>query len=265
MVQPPLISYATLVIMMTIIWLVFRRTNNAAIVDVGWGGGFVIVGILYAALGEGLFERRILVGALMVIWGGRLAWHLLTDRILSGKPEDGRYQDFRAKWKDGINTKFFFFFQFQALLVAFFSLPMLLVASNTAPAISFLEWIGVAVWFAGFVGESLADHQLKTFKDNPANRGRTCQVGLWKFSRHPNYFFEWVIWISYSILALAAPYGWIGFLAPLGMLYILLRVTGVSLTEEHALRTRGEEYKEYQRTTSVFIPLPRKNRKAAIT
>ena len=264
MLIPLVTSYAILVVMMTSIWLVFRKMNNAAIVDVGWGSGFVIVGLVYAAMGQGLMERKLLISALMLIWGGRLAWHLLTDRILSGKPEDGRYQDFRAKWKDGIHTKFFFFFQFQALLVAFFSLPMLLVASNTAPAITMLEWIGAGVWFVGVIGESAADHQLRKFKDNPANKGRTCQVGLWRYSRHPNYFFEWVIWISYSLLALGAPYGWIGLLSPLGMLYILLRVTGVSLTEGHAIRTRGEEYKEYQRTTSVFIPLPRRDRRTGV-
>ena len=262
MIIPVLLSYLILVVMMTIIWMVFRRMDNAAIVDVGWGSGFVIVGLVYLVMGQGLIERRLLLSALMLIWGGRLAWHLLTDRILSGKPEDGRYQDFRAKWKDGINKKFFFFFQFQALLVVFFSLPMLLVASNAASTISILEWIAVAVWLVGVLGESIADDQLKKFKDNPVNKGRTCQVGLWRYSRHPNYFFEWVIWISYSLLALAAPYGWIGLLSPIGMLYILLRVTGVSLTEEHALRTRGEEYRDYQRTTSVFIPMPRKDRKA---
>ena len=265
MFVPLLISYAVLVATMTIIWLVFRSINNAAIVDVGWGGGFVIVGIIYAALGQGLLERRLLVSALMVLWGGRLAWHLLKDRVLSGKPEDGRYQDFRAKWKDGINTKFFFFFQFQALLVVLFSVPMLLVASNTATTIGALEWIGVLIWLISVVGESAADSQLKKFKDDPANKGKTCRSGLWNYSRHPNYFFEWVIWVSFSLLALAAPYGWIGLLSPIGMLYILLRVTGVSLTEEHALRTRGEEYREYQRTTSMFIPLPRKDRRKEVS
>lgn len=262
MIVPALLSYAILAVMMTAIWLMFRKMNNAAIVDVGWGSGFVIVGLVYLVMGQGLIERRLLLSALMLIWGGRLAWHLLTDRILSGKLEDGRYQDFRVKWKDGISKKFIYFFQFQALLVVLFSLPMLLVVSNSAPAISTLEWIGVAVWFVGFFGESLADHQLKKFKDDPANRGRTCQVGLWKYSRHPNYFFEWVIWISYALLAGSTPYGWLGLLSPLGMLYILLRVTGVSLTEEHALQPRGDEYREYQQTTSVFIPLPRKDRKA---
>jgi steroid 5-alpha reductase family enzyme len=260
----PLTSYAILIVMMTAIWLVFRRIDNAAIVDVGWGSGFVIVGLVYAIQGQGLFERRLLVGSLMILWGGRLAWHLLKDRVLSGKPEDGRYKDFREKWKVGINTKFFVFFQFQALLVVLFSIPMLLVASNTASTITTLEWIGVVVWLAGVIGESTADYQLKKFKDDPANKGRTCQRGLWMYSRHPNYFFEWVIWVSYALLALPAPYGWIGLFSPLGMLYILLRVTGVSLTEEHALRSRGEEYREYQRTTSMFIPLPRSARKKAL-
>ena len=259
MVVSVVIGYAVLAVLMTVIWLEFRRINNAAIVDVGWGGGFVILGILYTALGDGLLERRILVGALMILWGGRLAWHLLQDRVLSGKPEDGRYQEIRARWKDGINTKFFLFFQSQALLVVLFSIPMLLVASNTASTIGGLEWICVVIWLVGVVGESAADAQLKKFKDDPANKGKTCQAGLWKYSRHPNYFFEWVIWISFSLLAFGAPYGWIGLLSPIGMLYILLRVTGVSLTEEHALRTRGEEYRTYQQTTSMFIPLPQRD------
>ncbi len=251
-------GYAILVIMMATVWLIYRRIDNAAIVDVGWGGGFAILGLVFFLLGQGLPERRVLISVLMVLWGGRLAWHLLKDRILSGRPEDGRYQDFRAKWRDRIDLKFFLFFQAQAALVILFSTPMALLSSATAPPVTPVEWIGVAVWLVGFSGEAAADSQLKRFKDDPVNRGRTCQSGLWKYSRHPNYFFEWVIWVSYSLMALAVPYGWIGILAPLGMLYILLRITGVSLTEEHALRTRGAEYREYQGTTSPFVPLPRR-------
>ena len=264
MLLAPLTAYAILVAMMAILWLVFRRINNAAIVDAGWGSGFVIIALAYLVMADGFVGRRILLSLMVGLWAGRLAWHLIQDRILSGKPEDGRYQDFRAKWKSGINTKFFFFFQFQAVLVVIFSAPLLLIASNGAPEFAPLEWIGVAVWAIGLIGEATADTQLKKFKDNPANKGRTCQTGLWRFSRHPNYFFEWVIWVSYSLMALAAPHGWIGILSPLGMLYILLRVTGVSLTEEHALRTRGEEYREYQRTTSAFVPLPRRQQRRAV-
>ncbi len=261
---PLLTGYAFLVIMMMIIWLVFRRMNNAAIVDCGWGFGFVVLGLVYAALAGGALERRILVSTLMVLWGGRLALHLLTDRILSGKPEDGRYQEFRVKWENGINARFFAFFQAQALLVALFSVPMLLSASNANPAITPLEWVGVGVWCIGIAGEATADRQLRRFKDDPVNRGRTCQAGLWRYSRHPNYFFEWVIWIAFSLVALDAPWGVLGLLAPTGMLYILLRVTGVALTERHALTTRGAEYREYQRTTSVFVPLPRRNRRTGV-
>ncbi len=264
MLLAPLLAYAILAALMAILWLVFRRMNNAAIVDAGWGSGFVIVALVYLFMADGFIGRRILLCSMAGIWGGRLALFLLNDRILSGKPEDGRYQDFRAKWKSGIERKFFLFFQFQAVLVVLFSAPLLLVASNGHPEITPLEWTGVAVWAIGLVGEATADSQLKKFKDNPGNRGRTCQSGLWRYSRHPNYFFEWVIWVSYSLMALAAPCGWIGILSPVGMLFILLRVTGVSLTEEHALRTRGEEYREYQRTTSPFVPLPRRRQRKAV-
>ena len=119
-----------------------------------------------------------------------------------------------------------------------------------------IEWAGAVVWAIGLIGEAAADAQLARFKANPANRGRTCRDGLWRYSRHPNYFFEWTIWVGFFIVALGSPFGWATLVAPSLMLYILLYVTGIPAAEAASLRSRGDEFREYQRTTSAFVPWP---------
>ena len=254
---------AVLVVMMTVLWLVFLRINNAAIVDVGWGMGYSLIALMSCLMTDGVTARKVLVTAMVVLWGSRLALHLLFDRVLSGKPEDGRYQDIRARWGGNLNAKFFLFFQVQSVLILLLSAPVFLAEGNPDRAISPLEWAGVAVWAAALIGETLADRQLKGFKSDPGNSGRTCRAGLWNYSRHPNYFFEWMIWVGYFLIALPAPAGWIAAVSPLLMLLILVRLTGIPLSEAQALRTRGDDYREYQRTTSAFVPWFHKRNAAA--
>ena len=146
------------------------------------------------------------------------------------------------------------FFQAQALLAIVLALPFFLAARRTDPGISGFEVAGLLIWVAGVAGESLADHQLARFKSDPANRGKTCRAGLWRYSRHPNYFFEWLHWWAYAALAVGSVFWWIPVAAPLVMLYFLLKVTGIPPTEAQALASRGDDYREYQRTTSAFIP-----------
>jgi steroid 5-alpha reductase family enzyme len=243
--------------MMFCLWLLHFPLRNAAIVDAGWAGGLAILGVLYAALGEGLAERRYLIGAMAAIWGLRLAFHLLTDRVL-GHPEEGRYQELRRQWVTNIPLKFLVFFEFQALLCVVLSAPFYLAARNPAPALSALEYAGAALWLAATLGEVFADRQLAAFKRDPANKGKTCRAGLWNYSRHPNYFFEWLIWVSFALFALPSPNGYAGILSPLLMLYFLFNVTGIPATEAQALRTRGNDYRRYQQTTSAFVPWPPK-------
>ena len=134
------------------------------------------------------------------------------------------------------------------------SAPILLAVFNQTEGIEAIEWAGAALWLAAVCLESLADAQLRRFKDDPANKGKTMREGLWRYSRHPNYFFQWLTWVAYALVALAAPYGWIGFLAPALILYLILFVTGIPPAEEQAVKSRGEDYRRYQRETSPFVP-----------
>ncbi len=137
----------------------------------------------------------------------------------------------------------------------FFSLPFALIALDPRSGLSVVAWIGIAVWTLGNVGTIVSDRQLAQWRANPENTGRTARVGLWSWSRHPNYFFEWVTWCGNALVATTAPMGWIAWVVPAGLLFLLFRVTGIPATEKQALRSRVD-YAEYQRTTSAFVPLP---------
>ena len=238
---------------MFILWLVHIGLRNAGIVDVGWS--FVMGGlaVFYAIVADGDPVRRALVGLLGGFWGARLGFYLLKDRVI-GRPEDGRYTTLRAHWGDRATLYFLPFFLAQSLLASILSVSFLLAALHDAASPSSWDIAAMAIWIVAQVGESLADWQLVRFKAEPTNRGKTCRAGLWRYSRHPNYFFEWLHWIAYSVLALPAAFGWIGLASPAIMLYLLFRVTGIPATEAQAIRSRGDDYREYQQTTSAFVP-----------
>lgn len=240
---------------MTTAWLVQRRTRDAGIVDVTWAACLGAAAVLAAATGGGDPGRRVLVGILGGVWGARLAWHLLTDRVLKG-PEDGRYQMLRGRFGPRVQPVLFAFFQAQAALVVVLSPPFLLGAADPRPFPGVLDAAAAGLWLVGLAGEWTADRQLARFKADPTSRGRVCDTGLWRLSRHPNYFFEWLMWCAYALLAVAAPWGWLALLSPALILLLVLKVTGVPPTEARALRSRPEAYRQYQQTTSVFVPWP---------
>jgi steroid 5-alpha reductase family enzyme len=168
-------------------------------------------------------------------------------------PEDGRYLALKEAWGPAAPRKMLWFFMFQAVAASLFSLPMLMAANNPSP-FGILDYAALVVAVIAVTGESVADHQLQRFREGPGNRGRTCRSGLWRYSRHPNYFFEWLHWFVYALFALSAPWGWLTLLAPAAMLHFILNVTGVPPTEQQALKSRGDDYRAYQRETSVFFP-----------
>jgi steroid 5-alpha reductase family enzyme len=241
-------------ITMSVTWIMSQKLNNAGIVDVTWSYNFLIVVMVYLALADGYCPRKLLITALVSAWSFRLGTHLLIRVGGHIKTEDGRYLQLRKEWASNLQLKFFLFFQFQGLLNIILSIPFLLICLNIKTEITLLEWIGAGVWTLAFLGESLADWQLKHFKSKAENAGKVCTEGLWNYSRHPNYFFEWLIWVAYFIMALSAPWGWISIVCPILMLHFLYRVTGIPMTEEQALRSKGELYKAYQKSTSAFVP-----------
>jgi steroid 5-alpha reductase family enzyme len=242
---------------MLLLWRRQCRTRDATEVDVAWAANLGLLALLYAALGSAPLQRRLLLAGFAGFWSARLAWHLLRDRVLARRGEDGRYATLRAKWGADAPRNFLVFYLAQGALDVVLSLPFLLVAFNPAPALHPLEFAGAALLVLSLAGEALADRQLAAHCRDPANRGLTCRRGLWAFSRHPNYFCEWLNWIGFALLALPAAWGWLGLLSPLLMLLSILFVTGIPPTEAQALKSR-RDYADYQRTTSAFFPWPSK-------
>ena len=238
-------------------WAWQRRSDNAGVVDVLWAAGMAASAVYYAAVLPGATLPRLLVALLGGLWGARLALHLAR-RVFS-EEEDGRYRSLRKRW-NGSQRNFLLFFLAQALFVVAFSLPFWVAAHNPVAHWTLWTTFAVLVWLVSVVGESTADRQLSAHRNNPANKGKTCRSGLWRYSRHPNYFFEWLHWFTYVFLAVGLGTGWVAasLVGPAVMLVFLYRVTGIPYTEAQALRSRGEDYADYQRTTSAFIPLPPK-------
>jgi steroid 5-alpha reductase family enzyme len=237
-----------------LLYFLCRRLDNYGFVDVAWSYAFAVVAALYAGLSAGWAPRRLLVGGLAVLWSLRLGSHLLK-RVAGHHPvEDSRYVRMRHDWAPNFHPKMLGFFQLQAFTVALLSVPFLLPMLNRTAGFHWLEWAGAGLWLAALLGESLADAQLAAFRRDPANRGRVCAVGLWRFSRHPNYFFEWLIWVAYFLIALASPWGGIAIIAPASILFLLLKVSGIPLNEEAAVRSKGDAYRRYQQSTSAFVP-----------
>ena len=252
-----LVSFLLVAVVMTGLWLWQIRSGRADWVDVFWAGSIGALALLYAVLGDGAVEKRVLVALVAGTWSLRLTHHL-AQRLSSHAEEDGRYQAMRTHWGDRANLWLFVFFMGQALIAWLFALPAWVVANDPSGALNIWVVLGVAFWFVSLAGESVADRQLASFRSDPANKGQVCRVGLWRYSRHPNYFFEWLHWFSYPLMAMGAPNQWIAWLGPVLMLLFLYRVTGIPYTEKQSLKSRGEAYRDYQRTTSAFFPWPPK-------
>jgi steroid 5-alpha reductase family enzyme len=245
-----------LVVVFSAVYLIARRLDNYGFVDVAWSYGFAALAVYYAVTGGGWMNRRLLLAGMVTLWSLRLGTHLLLRVARHHPTEDVRYTQLRRDWAGHFHAKMFGFFGLQAASIPVLGLGFVGVMQNGVPRVHPLEIAGALVWLAGLVGEATADTQLAAFRHDPANRGRVCAAGLWRYSRHPNYFFEWLIWVGYALFALASPWGWLGLIGPAGILFLLLRVTGVPLAEAQSLRSKPEAYRRYQAVTSAFFPRP---------
>lgn len=242
------------VLLITVVWMWAVKVDNFSLIDPAWAASFAVHAAVYISLSEGDLWRRLLLGGMLSLWSLRLSYYLTVRTYGHHPEEDTRYKELRTSYGAKFRFRFFVFFMYQAISVSVLSLPFLIVFQNAAPSPRVIELIGL-VWFViSLGGESLADYQMKKFKADPANRGKVCDQGLWRFSRHPNYFFEFSIWVGFFVFMMGTQGMIWALYAPLVILLLLLKVTGVPPSEQQALKSRGDAYREYQRKTSVFVP-----------
>jgi steroid 5-alpha reductase family enzyme len=249
----------SLSILMAFAWMVQQRSGNSGWVDTIWTFSIGLVGAasaLWPAEGAAPNARQWLVAALIAIWSLRLGAHIAIRT--AGIADDPRYAAFAKEWGADSPRKMFVFLQNQGLGSIPLVFAIFVAARFPADALRLQDYLGVLILLIGILGEALADAQLKNFRENLANKGRVCDAGLWRWSRHPNYFFEWFGWLAYPVIALSPDYvwGWATLLAPVFMYWILVCVTGIPPLEQQMLRSRGDRYRDYQSRTSAFFPLP---------
>ena len=251
------VGLTTTAVLLTIVWVIQLFTRNAGLVDVVWSAAVGIIAAEYALLGDAPAGARILLAALALAWSFRLAGYLA--KRMRGAAEDSRYAAARESWGAKADLYMFGFFLFQALIASILSIPFLVIAyMPEAPSLG-VALIAIAVWFVSVVGEGTADAQLHRFKQKPENKGYVCAEGLWRYSRHPNYFFESLHWVTYVVLAIGAPYWWATLASPVIMAWLLLRVSGIPTIENKQASEKRHGHDEYMRRTSAFIPWPPKD------
>ena len=250
-----LASAAAIAALMLATWLVSLALRDASIVDIVWGPGFVLVAWVAFAVGDGSGTRRALVVALTTLWGLRLAAYLAWRNI--GKPEDYRYRAMRRRYGARFPlVSLFLVFGLQGVLMWTVSLPVQAAQVPDDPSgLVVLDFIGIALWCTGMFFETVGDVQLARFKSDPANKGSVMDRGLWRYTRHPNYFGDFCVWWGLYAIALATGDAWWSVVGPLVMSVLLMRVSGVALLERHMTRSRPG-YEEYARRTSAFFPRP---------
>lgn len=252
---------AALSAIMAAAWLVQRKTGNSGWVDATWSlgvGGVASVAALWPLGNDGLHWRQIAVAALAALWCLRLGSHIA--QRTRAATDDPRYRNLIEQWGRDAARRMFWFLQSQAAVGIVLALSIVLAARNPNSALRIQDWLGLAILLTAIAGEATADLQLRAFRSDPNNRGKVCDIGLWRWSRHPNYFFEWMSWLAYPIVAIdftdANPYGWLAMAAPVSMYWILVHVSGIPPLEKHMLKSRGDAFRAYQKRTRAFLPLP---------
>lgn len=260
--HPLLLAGGALALVFAALWLRQTRTRDATSVDAAWALAIGGAGVAAAFAGTGSGWQRLLAGGVAFAWSARLGWHLLRHRVfghgvaaggvVARAGEDGRYRAMREHWGERANAHFFWFYQAQAAAAFVFALPFWFVANHTEPPHP-LQVAGLALFVVAQTLEGLADRQLERHRNDPSLRGRTCRLGLWSWSRHPNYFCEWLSWCGIALFALPAA-GAYAAIQPVVMFVLVRFVSGVPFTELQARKSRGEDYRRYQQETNAFFP-----------
>jgi steroid 5-alpha reductase family enzyme len=266
-----LIVAVGLSIVMALAWAYQRRVNNAGWVDVFWTAGLGLAGVIVSLAPmpgmSGPTSRQVLIALMVAVWSIRLGSYLGIR--VAHHAEDVRYRDFRRAWGEDFQRRMFWFLQVQAAASILLAICILLATRYPTSGIRLIDWVGVLILIVAIGGEGIADAQLKRFKADSANKSGVCDVGLWRWSRHPNYFFEWLVWVAFAVMAVdftgAYFWGWLALLGPVAMYWLLVYVSGIPPLETLMLKSRGDAYRRYQATTSAFFPLPRRRSTPAKT
>lgn len=240
-----------LIIYMSVVWFIAEYLKNPSIVDVAWSGGLMLSGLWYL-LYQPMTVRLMATAAALIIWGGRLGFFLWWTRVRLGEV-DKRYTSLSEQWKMAKSLGFFLNFQLQGQFIFLIALPFYFISHSNLAMLSVFDIIILLMILLAVALESLADWQLEQFKQK-ASKG-VCDEGLWAWSRHPNYFFEWLVWLGFAILALKHPWGFLGLLSPMSLYLIMVKITG-PMTEAGSLKSRGDAYKNYQNKTPMFVIKP---------
>jgi len=250
---------------MAFAWRLQWQTGKSGWVDTLWSYGTGIAGVSLTLLvplaaGGAITARQALVAALCAAWSARLGTHILF-RTLSGG-DDPRYAQLKKEWRKDAQRRMFWFLQVQALCAFVLALAVFVAAQNPAPGLRAIDWIGAALLVLATAGAGVADRQLKAFVSEKKNKGNVAETGLWAYSRHPNYFFEWLGWFAYVMIAfnIGGGYWWwpLALLAPLMMYWLLVYASGIPPLEAHMLRSRGAKFRAYQKRVNAFFPGPRR-------
>lgn len=252
-----LTAAAVIFVYVNLIHLLALLKKDNGIMDGAWGIGFILVALFTLGLADGLDARQLLLGALVLVWGVRLSLHILI-RNANRTGEDFRYRNWRETWGRWFYVRSYFqIYMLQGTVMFFVCAPIWLVNARRGGPLGLLDALGVGVWLVGFLFEAVGDYQLQKFMKNPANKGRVMRFGVWRFTRHPNYFGEATLWWGCFLIALNVPGGFWALISPVLIDFLLLKVSGIPMLE--AKYKDKPEYQEYQRTTSAFFPwFPRK-------
>lgn len=256
-----LVSGGVAILFMSLVFIVARYFRRYDLVDAAWGWVFIVIAMCSFVLQPGVllqFDIQSLVVLLVAIWGVRLSWYILR-RIIATDVEDHRYVELRSKWRGsvGINT-YIRIYLVQSVLALLILVPVVFINSSPDYDIGVLVVAGVISWCTGFIIEAVSDNQLRKFISDDRKSGNIMKTGLWKYSRHPNYFGELVQWWGIFIIAVAIPFGWLTILGPVLITYLICFVSGIPLAEKRLSGRSG--WYEYKKRTSILIPLPRRTR-----
>ena len=244
-----LLAVGLIFLHMLLIWGWYLYRGNPSVVDVGWATGLTVVGFFYL-YSHPLSCRSIALSLLLLFWGARLGLYLWLTRIYHGKIDE-RYLSLSAKWKMNKPLGFLLNFQFQGFLILMVSLPWYFISISANQHLSGLDYFAFFLALLSISLETIADRQLQQFKKN--HPGKLCDTGLWHFSRHPNYFFEWLTWCCFAMLAFTSPFGVLALISPVMLYFLMTKVTG-PMTEAQSIKSKKKAYLAYQKSTPMFFP-----------